>query len=319
MRRALLAALSLAALARRGRLLGAARSRTRRPTPATPGCDLYLPAQPRRPDRRRPSCSRRSTCRSNYLVSPSGATRTVDLDGRRSTAPATTRVGLLRSRTPSDLSVTIEASALDGKWYAASFPGGQWAAPDRRGRHHRGRVLRRTRRPSTCSASPRRSESPATARRSSSTALRWPSTASRSRRARRGRRRAPCTGGMLHGLPYAGTDTYEVADDAIGELILPDYMFTQAHRVRAHRDASSPSAGETSVTRQVSFLFECFGEVARATERDRARPNDEFHHRGRAAPLQRTRRGERHDALGHVEEGLRRVGERDGEATSSRC
>ena len=39
--------------------------------------------------------------------------------------------------------------------------------------------------------------------------------------------------GMLEGLPYAGQDTYEVTDDATGELILPDLTFTQAHRSAA--------------------------------------------------------------------------------------
>jgi hypothetical protein len=76
------------------------------------------------------------------------------------------------------------------------------------------------------------------------------------------------TGGTLDNLPYSGTDTYEVAVDARGELALPHLRFTDAYRVRT-RVTVAPAVGGASVTRrQASFLFECFGEVARATSRD---------------------------------------------------
>ncbi len=75
------------------------------------------------------------------------------------------------------------------------------------------------------------------------------------------------TGGTVRGLPYAGRDTYEVAADATGELRLPDLAFEQAHRVRVHVTVE-PSVGMPVSHREVSFLFECFGEVARATSFD---------------------------------------------------
>jgi hypothetical protein len=75
--------------------------------------------------------------------------------------------------------------------------------------------------------------------------------------------------GTLRGLPYAGQDTYELTDDATGELVLPDLTFEQAHRVRS-KVTVAPSAGATITTKQVSFFFECFGEVARAT----SQPNE---------------------------------------------
>jgi hypothetical protein len=36
-----------------------------------------------------------------------------------------------------------------------------------------------------------------------------------------------------------------------------------------------PAAGQTQVTRQVSFMFECFGEIARATSLP-GETNDDF-------------------------------------------
>jgi hypothetical protein len=79
---------------------------------------------------------------------------------------------------------------------------------------------------------------------------------------------------MLHGLPYAGRDTYDVRVDAAGTIALPDLSFTQAHRVRTTVTVE-PAAGITSTQKQVSFLFECFGEVARATSKLNE-PNDDF-------------------------------------------
>lgn len=75
------------------------------------------------------------------------------------------------------------------------------------------------------------------------------------------------TGGTLRGLPYAGKDIYEVEDDATGELELHDFTFTQAHRIRT-KVTVEPAAGASTFQRQVGFVFECFGEVARATSKN---------------------------------------------------
>lgn len=73
-------------------------------------------------------------------------------------------------------------------------------------------------------------------------------------------------GGTFRGLPYAGRDVYEVRAVAAGRLELRDLAFTQAHRVDV-RVTIEPAAGAATTVRQTSFLFECFGEVARATSR----------------------------------------------------
>lgn len=80
--------------------------------------------------------------------------------------------------------------------------------------------------------------------------------------------------GTLRGLPFASRDTYEVKVDGAGELGLPDFILTQALRVRTNI-SFAPSAGQVTTQRQVGFLFECLGEVARATSKLNE-PEDNF-------------------------------------------
>jgi len=75
------------------------------------------------------------------------------------------------------------------------------------------------------------------------------------------------SGGQLAGLPYNGTDTYEVEVDGTGRLDLPYISFEQTYRVRIHVVVAPAVGGVTTSRRQVSFLFECFGEVAQVTSR----------------------------------------------------
>ncbi len=70
--------------------------------------------------------------------------------------------------------------------------------------------------------------------------------------------------GLVRGLPYAGRDTYEVEVSGTGRLILPDFTFSQTLRVKT-RLVSQPAVGQSSARNQISWLFECFGEVARIT------------------------------------------------------
>lgn len=80
--------------------------------------------------------------------------------------------------------------------------------------------------------------------------------------------------GTLRGLPFASKDTYEVKVDGTGELGLPDFILTQALRVRTNVSIV-PSAGQTTTQRQVGFIFECLGEAARATS-NLNEPNENF-------------------------------------------
>lgn len=74
------------------------------------------------------------------------------------------------------------------------------------------------------------------------------------------------TNGTFRGLPYAGRDTYEVNIDAAGEVSLPDFTVTQALRVKT-KVTVAPAAGQVTTQRQTSFLFECLGELVRATSK----------------------------------------------------
>lgn len=187
----------------------------------------------------------------------------VDLVGQ--VDPSGSRIWDFSQSFSSDAPATIQASALNGKWYGPSFPAGQWAAPvdaadtvegvynaDSAGIYLLG----------LASTDPAPKVGKTLVVYGAPVALyrfpikegaSWISTGT-------------VTGGVLHGLAYAGTDTYEVADVAVGQVILFDYTFTQVHRIRT-KATVSPSAGQAAVTRQDSFLFECFGEVVRATSK----------------------------------------------------
>ena len=77
---------------------------------------------------------------------------------------------------------------------------------------------------------------------------------------------AEVTNGTLRGLPYAGRDIYEVEVRSSGRMELPDLAFERALRVDV-RVTVEPAVGAATSRRQVSFLSECFGEIARATSR----------------------------------------------------
>ncbi|MDB4943320.1 MAG: hypothetical protein JWP97_2854 [Labilithrix sp.] len=80
--------------------------------------------------------------------------------------------------------------------------------------------------------------------------------------------------GTFRGLPFADKEQYDVKVDGSGEMSLPDFVLTQVLRVRT-TVTISPSAGAVTTQRQVGWLFECLGEVARATSRT-GETNDDF-------------------------------------------
>lgn len=198
----------------------------------------------------------------SYTVSPAGSTRTVDVAG--TTDASGHLVWDWGTSYASDQVATIEASALTGKWYASTFPGGQFATAfdagdtleavytqDDSGLYllglastqqdpSEGQTLWRYDTPVRLYAFPLK---PGTSWTSSGTIRQ----------------------GMVRGVPYAATDTYQGTDDATGQLVLPDFTFTQAHRLRFVVTTTFSAGGAPQVSEQVSFLFECFGEVGRAT------------------------------------------------------
>jgi hypothetical protein len=207
----------------------------------------------------------------SYLVPPAGTERMVDVAGTTDVAGA--HVWDWSTDLADDQILHVQASTLDGKWYAAAMSGGQFTTPfDAAGTTDAVYTIddqalwlvglaSTEEQPATGQTLLRYGSPIAVLRFPIAPGAHWTST-------------GVVQGGMLRGLPYAGRDTYDVSADAMGLLELPDLSFTQAHRVRTQVSVE-PAVGVPVSTRQVSFLFECFGEVARATSRPEE-PNDDF-------------------------------------------
>lgn len=70
----------------------------------------------------------------------------------------------------------------------------------------------------------------------------------------------------INGLPFNGSDELTVEVIESGELALPYVEFSPTLRVRTSA-VRKPSSGGMSSRRQSLWLFECFGEIARAESR----------------------------------------------------
>ncbi len=206
-----------------------------------------------------------------YLVSPPLTTRAVDLAGTvDSQGHLTWDFG---SDYADDEVATIEATGIAGKWYAASFPSATFVAPFDAGDAIEAVYAYNSTAIVLLGLASHDPTGPG-----GQTLLAYaPPIALYQFPLHVGQTYTSAgtiTNGTLRGVPYAGTDTYEIAIDASGELTLESYVFTQVLRVRTTATVA-PSAGQSIVTRQTSFFFECFGEVARATSQPNE-TNDDF-------------------------------------------
>lgn len=198
----------------------------------------------------------------NLLVSPSGVERPVDVAGR---VVDERRVWDLSLDYADDGLARLQALPLDGQWFADRFEGGEFVAPVDAAATTLG-VYRHDARALWLLGVASAEESPP----SGQTLLVYSAPVELYRfPLRPGDEHVSVgevSGGTLLGLPYAGRDVYEVRVVATGRLELPDLSFEQAHRVDT-RVTVEPAVGVATSRRQVSWLFECFGEVARATSR----------------------------------------------------
>lgn len=196
-----------------------------------------------------------------YRVNPANTEVLVDVAGEA--GPDGALLWDWSAPTTTDKLATLVATKLDGKWYAASFPKGEFTTPLDAGGSVDA-VYRRDGEALWLLGVASKTEDPAAGKTllvydKAVPLFRFPLTPGDAWVAS-----ATVTGGTLYGLPYAGKDVYEVAVDGIGELDLPDLIIPQAIRVRT-KTTVSPAVGKGTSKRQVSYLFECFGEVARAT------------------------------------------------------
>ena len=205
-----------------------------------------------------------------YLVSPAGTETDVDLVGANEGDSTTWDFSVDLA---SDQEIVVVPTELGDRWYASSFPGATVVLPfDAGGRiegayHHDGEALWLHGLASRDEAPPEGQS--LLAYETPIPALRFPVEPGLDYTTT-----GTVTGGMIRGLPYAGTDTYEVTADATGVVELPQLTITQAQRVRT-RVTVTPAVGAVSTQRQTSFYFECFAEVVRAVSRT-DEPNADF-------------------------------------------
>ena len=206
----------------------------------------------------------------HYLASPPGTSRPVTIAG--ATNSAGQRVWDLSNDYADDRIATLSASVVAGHWFAASFPTGQFVAALDLGGTTLG-VYKNDGSDLFLLGYASSEEAPTTGktlvvytqpvaifRVPLENGKQWVSV-------------GQVTNAMVRGLPFAGRDTYQVRVDAVGQLELPDVTFTQALRVRT-TTTIEPAIGNAIVRRQVGWVFECFGEVARATAPDNEMTDD---------------------------------------------
>lgn len=207
----------------------------------------------------------------SFRVSPYGTTRTVDQLGD---ADSTGSITWDWSADANDQAIARSAEALAGKWYASSFlAAGAFVADsdaagtiegiytfDAAGLHLHGFASREPDPPEGRTLMVY--DSPVDLLRFPiETGLSFTSTST-------------VENGEFKGVPYAGTDTYQIEVDAMGRMVLPDLSLEQVHRVRS-RVTFQPLWGFATTQRQTLWMFECFGEVARATSATNE-PDEDF-------------------------------------------
>lgn len=195
-----------------------------------------------------------------YRVTATGAPVDVNIAGLRDAAGV--RVWDLSQTLSADREVVVSAVDISTRWYASEFPGGMFSTPlDNSGNEegvyeHRADGLYLHGFASV-------SEEPVNTRtlmRYTQPVLLYP---------------FPMTlgdewvsvgqvnNGTFRGLPYAGRDTYSSKVSDQGEVWLPSIRFEDVLQVKTAVQVE-PAVGQSTSRVQVSWLFECYGEVMRA-------------------------------------------------------
>ena len=199
----------------------------------------------------------------SYVISPVGEDRAVNLAGKKDAKGA-----IAWDFSPdfaTDKALVLTANKVAGKWYASSFPDGDFASPvDTVGEIYGvysatdkaisllgiASVVEKPKKGKTLLVY----DTPIDVYRFPLTpGLTWSTTAT------------TLQGGMISGLPYSGKDTYAVKDVAIGSLVLHDLTFEQVHKIETQVTLAPTLGLPPQTTWQVGFVSECFGEVTRAT------------------------------------------------------
>jgi hypothetical protein len=195
--------------------------------------------------------------KATYYASPAGATRTINTGG------TSNRWDLSEERND-DVVIELGPTELKSQWYAASFPAGQFVVDGGGGLdgiyHQDEQALWLD---GTASREPMPPGGRTLVRYAQPIAvLRFPVGDGDAYTTT-----AQIPDGITAGLPFIGTDEVTVDVTGDGVLDVPYVRFSPALRVRT-LVTRKPSTGTPVVTRRNTiFLFECFGEVARAESR----------------------------------------------------
>ena len=183
-----------------------------------------------------------------------GTNRTVDLAGRNG-------IYDLSEERPDDTVVALGPTALGAQWYADQFPGGAFVVDAGSGLdgiyHQDDRALWLD---GTASQEPMPAAGKTLVRYADPIALlRFPLADGAAYSTT-----AALASATISGLPFVGSDKLDVDITAGARLDVPYVQFSPVLRVRTHV-VRTPSTGTPVVGKRTTlFLFECFGEVARA-------------------------------------------------------
>lgn len=193
-----------------------------------------------------------------------GEDRTVDLAG-------TGGIYDLSEERPDDTIAAIGPVALATQWYAASFPTGQFVVDAGGGLdgiyHQDDRAL-------WLDGTASHDEAPAAGKTLVRYAdpiavLRFPIADGQAFS-----ETGEIAGGTIAGLPFIGTDQVDVDVTEGTRLDVPYVQFSPVFRVRTHVVRAAQGGGATIGKRTTIFMFECFGEVARAeSQQDETNPD----------------------------------------------
>lgn len=207
-----------------------------------------------------------------YWVSASGAAQNVDLTGKVDAAGV--RVWDFSATTQGQKKVQVTAVPLGDRWYAGDFPGGEFAAPADAGAPASGSsgssidaIYSQDDTALWLYGYASHDPNPPGGRtllvyQTPVALIRFPVVAKASYVGK-----GQISGGEIDGLPYSGTDTYQVDVGGSGHLLLPGVQFTQARRIDTEVTVEPAAGGQKTSRRQTAFWFECFGQVVQVTSR----------------------------------------------------
>lgn len=198
-----------------------------------------------------------------YYASPAGVMRTIATSGT---------AWDLSEEYPDDVVIALGPTKIKDQWYGSEFASAQFAADAGSGLDG---IYHQDAQGLWLDGTASREEAPAGGK----TLIRYPQPLPVLRFPIEGGDAFEATGvisdGIVNGLPFIGTDEITVEVTGDGRVDVPYVRFSPALRVLT-LVTRTPSTGTPVVTRRnVIFLFECFGEVARAESRT-DEPNAEF-------------------------------------------